>query len=134
MMRPIVTAMSIEKTTMSPMNTALFKAQLLAQRATLLAQLATLRGGDVGRAEASAEHFSSREDSSAQTSTARDLEFALDAHESDELRVVDAALQRIATGTYGEYTDCGTHISEARLQAAPEAPRCIYCQEKAERT
>ncbi len=121
-----------EKTTMPHVNTAPFKAQLLDQRATLLAQLATLRGGNVSRVEASAEHFGGREDSSAQTTTARDLEFALDDHESGELRAVDAALQRIANGTYGECTDCGTRIPAARLQAAPEAPRCIHCQEKVE--
>lgn len=42
--------------------TAPFKEQLLAQRASLLAQLVNLRGGTVGRAEASAEHFGRPED------------------------------------------------------------------------
>ena len=46
---------------MSTQITAPFKKQLQEQRATLLAQLATLRGGNVGRAEASAAHFGERE-------------------------------------------------------------------------
>jgi DnaK suppressor protein len=35
-------------------------------------------------------------------------------------------------GTYGLCIDCGTHIPAARLQVAPEAARCIPCQEKVE--
>ncbi|MNT89889.1 RNA polymerase-binding transcription factor [compost metagenome] len=45
---------------------------------------------------------------------------------------MDAALNRIEAGTYGECTDCGTDITAARLHATPEAPRCVHCQEKAE--
>ncbi|WP_296447852.1 TraR/DksA family transcriptional regulator [Rhodoferax sp. UBA5149] len=109
-----------------------FKEQLLAQRASLLEQLANLRGGKIGRAEASANHFGQAEDSTAQVSTERELEFTLDARESDELSMVDAALHRIEAGTYGQCIDCGVAIPAARLHAAPEAPRCIACQEKAE--
>lgn len=112
--------------------TAPFKQQLLAQRTSLLEQLATLRGGAVGRAEASAEHFGQAEDSTAQVSTEREMEFALDARETDELRMVDAALRRIEAGTYGQCLDCGVEIPAARLHAAPEAARCIACQEKLE--
>jgi DnaK suppressor protein len=118
---------------MKTLDTTPFKAQLITQRTSLLGQLATLRGGNLTRAEASAEHFAQREDSQAQTTTEKDLEFALDARETAELGAVDAALKRIEAGTYGECTDCGTHITPARLQATPEAPRCIHCQEKAER-
>ena len=45
---------------------------------------------------------------------------------------VEAALARIEAGTYGECTDCGAHITAARLHATPEAARCVRCQEKAE--
>lgn len=110
----------------------LLKAQLLAQRASLTGQLVSLRGGNVGRAEASAEHFGHPEDSTAQTNTERELEFALDAHESAELRLVEEALSRMEAGTYGVCIDCGTEIPPARLKAAPEAARCIPCQQKFE--
>ncbi len=118
---------------MSTQITAPFKQQLLQQRSTLLAQLASLRGGNIGRAQASAEHFGNqKEDSRAQLETERDLEFTLDARESAELDAVDAALKRIEAGTYGVCTDCGTDIPAARLHAAPETPRCIVCQDKFE--
>ena len=121
---------------MTPLDTAPFKALLLQQRSSLLAQLNTLRGGDVGRAQASTEHFASRDDTPAAANSARDLEFALDAHDSAEIAAVNAALQRIADGQYGDCVDCGAHITAARLKAAPEAARCIDCQaawEKAHR-
>ena len=117
---------------MSTQINPLFKEQLLAQRTSLLAQLSLLRGGSVGRAEASAEHFAHSEDSDAQLNSARDLEFAMDERETAELRQVDAALERIAAGTYGLCLDCGVEIPAARLHAAPAALRCIACQEKVE--
>lgn len=120
---------------MSTQPTNPFKTQLQAQRASLLAQIASLRGGNVGRAEASADHFSGQtEDSRAQASTERELEYALDARESAELDAIDAALGRIESGIYGVCTDCGIDIPAARLHAAPETARCIDCQDKFEHT
>lgn len=118
---------------MSTQITAPFKKQLLEQRASLLAQLASLRGGNVGRAEASAAHFGEREeDSRAQMATERELEFTLDARESAELDAIDAALKRIEAGSYGVCIDCGAEIPAARLHAAPETPRCLSCQDQLE--
>ena len=64
---------------MHPKLAAPYKTLLVAQRTSLLEQRANLRGGAVGRAEASAEHFGQKEDSSAQLNTERELEFAMDA-------------------------------------------------------
>ena len=111
---------------------ASLKKELLLQRVTLLVQIADLRGGTVGRVEASAEHFGQSEDTRAQASTARDLELALDARETAELAAVDAALKRIEDGVYGLCADCGVVIPAPRLHAAPEAARCIDCQERSE--
>ncbi len=110
------------------------KALLTQQRAALLTQRQNLRGGDVGRAQASAEHFARSQDSDAQMATARDLELALDDHETQELAAIDSALARMAAGTYGQCVDCGADIAPQRLQAAPEAARCINCQARAEHT
>lgn len=109
-----------------------FKLQLAGERIALLAQLAQLRGGEVGRAQASAAHFSGAEDPPAQRATERDLELALDEHETLTLSQIDAALARIETGVYGECLDCGQDIGLARLTANPRAMRCIACQQRAE--
>ena len=52
----------------------------------------------------------------------------------EELRALDAALLRIADGTYGECRVCRRPIEPGRLQAAPHALRCIDCQTLHERT
>ncbi|WP_440108510.1 TraR/DksA family transcriptional regulator [Acidovorax sp. BL-A-41-H1] len=117
---------------MDATQTAVFREQLLAQQRAVLAQLAAQRGGTIGRAEAAAEHFGRPEDSRAQVATDRELEFALDAHETEQLAAIDAALSRIAADTYGECTDCGADIAIGRLQVAPEASRCLACQDSVE--
>ena len=44
-----------------------------------------------------------------------------------------AALHRIDTGTYGTCVDCGSLVPEGRLEAKPEAARCVACQAKLDR-
>jgi len=41
-----------------------------------------------------------------------------------------AALARIEDDSYGQCVDCGHHIPEARLEARPDAARCVDCQAK----
>jgi len=43
------------------------------------------------------------------------------------------ALRRIRDGTYGICADCRKRIPAARLQAKPEATRCVACQTEYER-
>lgn len=119
---------------MDKQHTAPYQKQLLEMRTALLAQISAQRGGTVSRADAAAEHFGQPEDSRAQVATERELEFALGERETAELASIDAALARIEAGTYGQCTDCGVSIPAARLQASPEAQRCIACQEKTEQT
>jgi RNA polymerase-binding transcription factor DksA len=44
-----------------------------------------------------------------------------------------AALHRVETGTYGQCVDCGAPVPEGRLEARPEAARCVSCQAKYDR-
>ena len=106
--------------------------KLETQRVSLLTQISEQRGGKKSRAEVAAEHFARHEDSDAQVNTARDLELAVNEHETAELAAIDAALARLQAGTYGQCTDCDARIPAARLSATPEAARCLVCQEKTE--
>ena len=108
-----------------------FKRQLLLQREALLQQLDQQRGGD-SRVDAANLTLGHGEDSHAQVFSERELELILDDRESAELRSVNAALKRIADGVYGVCMDCGVGIPAARLHAAPEAERCVACQERHE--
>jgi DnaK suppressor protein len=44
-----------------------------------------------------------------------------------------AALHRIDLGTYGMCVDCAGPVPEGRLEAKPEAARCVACQAKLDR-
>jgi len=44
-----------------------------------------------------------------------------------EIRMIDAALERIEDGTYGVCANCGEPISEARLDILPQTPFCRNC-------
>jgi DnaK suppressor protein len=50
-----------------------------------------------------------------------------------ELRRIEAALQRIDEGRWGECAECGRAIETKRLEALPWAIRCAGCAEARER-
>jgi DnaK suppressor protein len=51
----------------------------------------------------------------------------------DELRAIEAAMLRVADGSYGECEQCGSPIEFRRLQITPFASRCFDCQSSFER-
>ena len=63
---------------------------------------------------------------------ARELNFSQSENETQLLQMVNAALQRIEDGTYGECLNCGKEIGLKRLEAVPWTHLCIDCQAKAE--
>lgn len=44
-----------------------------------------------------------------------------------EIRMIEAALARMAAGDYGTCAKCGAVIGEARLDAVPYTPFCKEC-------
>ncbi|MEU8250488.1 TraR/DksA C4-type zinc finger protein [Nonomuraea sp. NPDC048916] len=48
-------------------------------------------------------------------------------------RAVVDALKRLDDRSYGNCVDCGKPVPEGRLEARPEAARCVQCQGKRER-
>lgn len=54
---------------------------------------------------------------------------SLEGHRS----LVRAALARIDAGTYGQCLGCGHDVPEGRLEARPDAARCMTCQTKHDR-
>src|SRR5215469_4636557 len=47
--------------------------------------------------------------------------------------LVIEALRRLDDGSYGLCVDCGSPVPEGRLEAKPEAARCVTCQAKRDR-
>ena len=93
----------------------------LEQRLALLqARLASIRS-DVTREHSgdSAEQAQEREND--------EVVDAIGNETAQSIRAVQAALDRIAAGTYGVCGACGQPIAPARLKAVPEATRCVNC-------
>lgn len=63
-------------------------------------------------------------------------EFTLSLMESEEgaLDAIEAALERIEDGTFGECEECEGRIPKMRLNAIPYAPMCVKCASKLERS
>jgi len=53
-------------------------------------------------------------------------------NEKEVLEQIEAALDRIADGSYGKCEGCGRGIAKARLDAIPYAALCVKCASQAE--
>ena len=58
----------------------------------------------------------------------QELEATTDVFLDEEERRIEEARRALAAGTYGTCVDCGREIPAARLEAVPEAVRCLDCQ------
>ncbi|MGH9533936.1 MAG: TraR/DksA family transcriptional regulator [Terriglobales bacterium] len=58
--------------------------------------------------------------------------FHLSNSDRNLLQLVDEALERMRTASYGQCLSCGNEMSPKRLEAVPWARNCIPCQEKVE--
>ncbi len=108
-----------------------FSALLQAQRRQLLDEIRAkiaASGESLGFA-----NQSKITDDDALADAAAEMDVAMVIRESRELQAIDAALARIADGSYGVCADCDGEIGEARLKANPMAKRCLSCQEDSER-
>lgn len=67
-----------------------------------------------------------------QGTDAFDQEFTLSLVENDEetLQQIDAALERLRTGQYGDCLECGKLIPKQRLSAIPFTAHCVTCASK----
>ena len=62
----------------------------------------------------------------------RDVAIAEVDRDAAEIAAIDAALERLDAGTYGQCVDCGAAIDATRLAHSPEAARCVTCQRERE--
>ena len=63
-----------------------------------------------------------------------DLQLATISREINEVRDIDAALLRLAHGSYGICIDCDEAIDQSRLHVIPTVKRCQRCQTLYEKT
>lgn len=76
-----------------------------------------------------AHDFGRDEGDRANFSQSKEMTFRQKAQDRGLLVMVEAALGRIESGTFGECMSCGQEISVKRLNAVPWSRYCITCQE-----
>ena len=64
---------------------------------------------------------------------AREIALLTDLSLREQVADIDAALHRLEHHTYGTCVDCGDRVPDARLEAHPQAARCVTCQTREER-
>ncbi|AJY45653.1 TraR/DksA family transcriptional regulator [Martelella endophytica] len=102
------------------MDTAHFKTLLQARKDEILGRLQKI-DTDLGR---------TRNPDSAERATEAENDEVLEEFGhvgSDELKAIDAALDRIEAGSFGTCVKCGGKISADRLEAVPYTPFCKRC-------
>ncbi|SFG68015.1 dksA/traR C4-type zinc finger [Duganella sp. CF458] len=67
------------------------------------------------------------------TAILRQRREVLAGRDAAEAAAIDAALERLQEGTFGQCKRCGSAISAGRMQVQPSAATCLACQELAER-
>jgi DnaK suppressor protein len=92
------------------------------EKSNLSARLGELGDGDAGSLSFD-QNFA---DSSQVTAERGEVEVLLGSLR-ESLSQVEDALRKLEEGTYGACERCGKPIGDARLEAKPEARRCIAC-------
>jgi DnaK suppressor protein len=109
---------------LSPERIERLRGYLLTEQESLHKQMASLEAAaqepSVGLGNHMAEDATAAFDQATVVSLHRGHELAL--------QQVEAALARMANGTYGKCQRCGEEIDFARLKAVPEAGMCLSCQ------
>jgi DnaK suppressor protein len=80
------------------------------------------------RARDGDEHQQSEDTTGEGVSARDDISLALAQIQGELLQRIDAALARVAAGTYGDCSECGSPIPSQRLRALPFAVRCLDCE------
>ncbi len=106
-------------------NTDQFKYELEVQRGEVLRSLQQVE------AERQSLDIESPKDSGDQSVTNLSTEslFERSSQRRTTLRLIEAALRRIAEGSFGVCVTCGEEIKDRRLEALPWTQFCLQCQE-----
>lgn len=114
-----------------------FEKLLLEIREQKVTYIAMLRELAISRTQRDASGdisaFTSHPADISNESDEREKVASLITRESEILKELDAALERISDATYGKCDICGGDIPPARLRALPFATLCVKCQTEAEK-
>jgi DnaK suppressor protein len=108
----------------------LIRRRLDDDRAHLMAQLADM-GVDPETGNPDGNQFDQGFADSGQHTAEKALVLSMAEGVLESVREIDAALARIAGGTYGSCESCGQPIGDERLDARPVARLCVTCKRRA---
>ena len=110
------------------------KAEMKVYRERLLDLRARLRGDVSSMADAALGNESSEASSMpihmaelGSDNFEQEFTLSLLATEEDTLGMIEAALERVESGTYGVCVGCKGSIPKTRLNAIPHTPMCVKC-------
>jgi DnaK suppressor protein len=106
-----------------------FRRLLNEKKTSLSADLAKTRNAEEETIEETTQDIADK----AVSSYTREFLYSLSDNDRNTLLLIDQAIGRIDDGAYGNCMNCGTLMSEKRLNAVPWAPHCVDCQELAEK-
>jgi DnaK suppressor protein len=108
------------------------EARLQERLAEIQRRRASLRGFGADQRDAELADYDQHPADEGTETHEQELDETTDMLLADEEDTVKLALTRLAEGKYGICIDCGKEIEPARLEAVPEAVRCIDDQQRYE--
>jgi len=99
------------------------------ERANLVHQLSELGANEDGELRDDVSYGEGFADAAAATAERTEV-IGLVESVKTMLGNVDAALERVAEGTYGTCAECGKKIGQARIEFRPESIYCVDCKTK----
>ncbi len=103
--------------------------QLREERTTVVHQMQELGATESGDLTGDVNYGDGFSDAGAATAERTEVIGLVDALKG-QLEDIDAALEQIATGTYGTCVTCGEEIAPARLEFRPTSIQCVSCKSK----
>jgi len=109
------------------------KRKLESERAGLKKQLAAIEGGTrstMTTAKARFPSYGNKDDENAAEVAQYTDNLSLESTLRSAYDDVEAALRRVALGTYGICKYCGKEIEEPRLKVRPSSSSCVKCKQR----
>jgi len=107
----------------------LLHSQLLKERQRLLAELSEISRMRTENGQREGNPFGKREDDATEIFEL-EKKLAIEKQIKNNLDMIEHALEKYETGTYGLCDVCGQAIEPARLEALPYASLCLGCKSK----
>ncbi len=93
---------------------------------------AAARREDAGMVEGELSHVDNHPGDEGTETHEQEMEASTEVYLEEEERRIEEARRALADGTYGTCVNCGRRIPPDRLEAVPEAIRCVECQRRLE--